>query len=76
VLVDGAPHDNYEDVDLGATAAWDMSLSWQAQLGRHRPWLMLTVENLTNRRNDMLLLGGLKTYEKGRTFSVQLGYEI
>jgi len=53
-----------------------MSLSWQAQLGRHRPWLMLTVENLTNRRNDMLLLGGLKTYEKGRTLSVQLGYEI
>lgn len=73
---DGGLATIYAETDFKPSFAWDMSLSWQPRFGRHRPFVTLSVENLTNRRNVITGAGDTMTYEKGRSASLQVGYEF
>ncbi|MBP6898512.1 MAG: TonB-dependent receptor [Burkholderiaceae bacterium] len=75
VLHEGVSLDAYEARPLPSTFSWDLSLTWQPRLGRHRPFVTLTVENLGNRRN-LVTSGTWATYERGRSASLQLGHEF
>lgn len=72
---------NDEVLDVFATTAfpsaytWDVALRWEPTLGFHRPFVQLTIGNLTNRRNIISISSaGVVTYETGRSAAVQVGY--
>lgn len=65
-----------DETDFPATVSWDLNLRWQAGVGRHRPFVALSVENLSNRRNAINNSGGTALYEHGRSASLQAGYEF
>lgn len=65
-----------DETDFPATVSWDLNLRWQASVGRHRPFVALSVENLSNRRNVINNTGGTVLYEQGRSASLQAGYEF
>jgi len=66
----------YGMTDFAPTFSWDLSLTWQPRIGRHRPSVTLSIENLTNRRNIVNGVGDVMTYEKGRSAYLQAGYEF
>ncbi|MDT7833994.1 TonB-dependent receptor [Aquabacterium sp. OR-4] len=75
VMHEGTSIDAYDERALPSTFSWDMSLTWQPHWGRHRPFVTVTVENLSNRRN-LVTSGTWAVYERGRSVSLQLGHEF
>lgn len=69
--------DVFSETAFPSTFSWDISLRWQARWGTHRPFAQLTVGNLTNKRNIIMVSSaGVVTYETGRSAAVQVGYEF
>lgn len=75
VVHEGSSLDAYDERALASTFSWDMSLTWQPRWGNQRPFITLTLENLTNRRN-LVTSGTTSVYERGRSMQLQLGHEF
>lgn len=72
---DGVALAVHELTSFPATLSWDVSLRWEPHLGRHRPFVQLSVRNLSNRRNVIAISAtGVVSYESGRAATLQVGY--
>ncbi len=72
---DGVPLAVHELTRFPGTLSWDISLRWEPHVGRHRPFVQLSVSNLSNRRNVIAIsTTGIVSYEAGRAATLQVGY--
>lgn len=72
---DGVPLAVHELTRFPGTLSWDISLRWERRFGRHRPFVQLSVSNLSNRRNVIAIsTTGVVSYEAGRAATLQVGY--
>ncbi|MFG6431825.1 hypothetical protein [Roseateles sp. LYH14W] len=72
---DGQTLTVHEETAFPSTFTWDVSLRWEHRWGTHRPFVQLSVSNLTNRRNIISAsTTGVISYESGRAATVQVGY--
>ncbi len=75
--VDGTTVDVYERRPLSRSVALDGVLQWTPRIGHGQHLdIKLTVENITNRRNQTSVGTTTTTYERGRTFALELGYSF
>jgi hypothetical protein len=75
VEYEGASIVNYEQTDLPMSAAIDTVVHWTPRVYRdQRLDVKLTIENLTNRMNRIAVGDSYATYERGRTFALEIGY--
>lgn len=72
---EGEELDIFGDTAFPSAFSWDVALRWQAAWGAHRPFVQLTLANLTNKRNVIAISSaGVVTYETGRSAALQVGY--
>lgn len=74
-LHEGQPVDVFGETPFNSNFSWDVSLRWEPHFGIHRPFVQLSLTNLTNRKNLISISStGVSTYEAGRAATVQVGY--
>lgn len=75
VIHEGASIDNYEKTNLPRSTAIDTVVHWTPRVYRdQRLDVKLTIENLTNKKNQMTVSDSYVAYERGRTFALEIGY--
>lgn len=75
VMYQGASIDNYEKTSLPRSTAIDTVVHWTPRVYRdQRLDVKLTIENLTNKKNQMTVSDSYVAYERGRTFALEIGY--
>jgi hypothetical protein len=75
VIYQGASIDNYEIANLPRSTAIDTVVHWSPRVYRdQRLDVKLTIENLTNKKNQMTISDSFVAYERGRTFALEIGY--
>lgn len=71
----GATVEVWEKTSLPRALALDAVLLWSPRLGEGQQIdVKLTVENLTNRKNKIAVGSTYATYERGRSFALELSY--
>lgn len=71
----GATIDNYALTPMPRSTALDTVVHWNPRIkGDRRLDVKLTVENLTNQKNKIAVSDLYATYERGRTFALEIGY--
>lgn len=69
--------DVFSETPFPSAYSWDIALRWRPNWGFQRPFMQLTVSNLTNKRNIISISStGIVNYETGRSATVQMGYEF
>lgn len=75
VVYNGASVVNYEKTDLPQSTAIDTVVRWNPRVYRdQRLDVKLTIENLTNKQNKVAVSDAYASYERGRTFALEIGY--
>ncbi|MGK5080656.1 hypothetical protein [Janthinobacterium sp. HLX7-2] len=73
---DGGVADVYEDATAGKAVSWDMRVQYALpKTGPGEGFINVAVENVTNRSNPLYQAKEL-VYEKGRQFTLELGYRF
>lgn len=74
-VYEGATLENYEKTRLPQANAIDTVVNWNPRVVRNqRLDVKLTIENITNEKNKMTVSDTYATYERGRTFALEIGY--
>lgn len=72
---EGTTIDNYERTLLPRAGALDTVMRWTPRIHRGGELdVKLTIENVTNRKNRIAVNDTYATYERGRTFALEIGY--
>lgn len=72
---EGVTIDNYERTPMPRSTALDTVVHWNPRLhGSGRLDVKLTIENLTNQKNRIAVNDRYATYERGRSFALEIGY--
>jgi len=67
--------ENYEKTRLPQANAIDTVVNWTPRVYRNqRLDVKLTIENITNEKNKMTVNDTYATYERGRSFALEIGY--
>lgn len=75
VMYEGASIDNYVITNLPRSTAIDTVVHWSPRVVRdQRLDVKLTIENLTNKKNQITVSDSYVAYERGRTFALEIGY--
>lgn len=74
-VYEGASLENYEKTRLPQSNAIDTVVNWNPRVYRNqRLDVKLTIENITNQKNKMTVNDTYASYERGRTFALEIGY--
>ncbi|KAB8042116.1 TonB-dependent receptor [Janthinobacterium aquaticum] len=74
-VYEGASLENYEKTRLPQSNAIDTVVNWNPRVYRsQRLDVKLTIENITNQKNKMTVNDTYASYERGRTFALEIGY--
>lgn len=75
-LFDGGVASVFEDATVGKAISWDLRVQYALpKTGPGEGYLNLAVENVTNRTNPLYASAEI-VYEKGRQFTLELGYRF
>lgn len=73
----GSEVDVYEHREVGSSITWDMRISWEYPVAaKHTVFINLDVMNVLNKRNPALWSSSEITYDLGRQFVLELGYQF
>lgn len=77
ITVNGNTYDYYQVGEVGAAPSWDTRVKWQLPLGGSQlAYVAVDVTNVTNQVNDVLGDNGTLSYEVGRQYWLEVGYEF
>ena len=76
-LFDGEVAKVYRDVTVGKSITWDLRVQYALpQMGPGEGFVNLGIENVSNRSNPLFQSTTEVVYEKGRQFTLELGYRF
>jgi outer membrane receptor protein involved in Fe transport len=76
-MFDGGVANVYKDITVGKSISWDMRAQYALpKTGAGEGFVNLGIENLTNRSNPLYQSATALVYEKGRQFTLELGYRF
>ena len=76
-LFDGEVAKVYRDVTVGKSITWDLRVQYALpKTGPGEGFVNLGIENVSNRSNPLLQATTEVVYEKGRQFTLELGYRF
>ena len=77
LMFDGGVATVYKDITVGKSISWDMRVQYALpKTGPGQGFVNLGIENLTNRSNPLYQSATALVYEKGRQFTLELGYRF
>ncbi|NVI81171.1 TonB-dependent receptor plug domain-containing protein [Janthinobacterium sp. BJB401] len=77
LMFDGGVATVFKDITVGKSISWDMRVQYALpKTGPGEGFVNLGIENLTNRTNPLYQSATALVYEKGRQFTLELGYRF
>ena len=74
---EGSTVDVWRKTALPRSLTLDTVVAWNPRIsGSQRAQVKLSIENVTNRKNMLSVSDSYATYERGRTFTLELGYQF
>lgn len=77
ITVDGESYDYYQVGEVRAAPTWDTRIKWDMPLGGDQSaYVAVDITNVTDQVNDVLSDSGTLSYEIGRQYWLEVGYQF